>query len=326
MIKLSNVTKIFDHRGIAGIHDLSLEINRGSIVALMGPNGSGKTTLLNLISNKIPTDKGSLSVEGVIHFFDKPTFEPSLNVQRFLMEAVTIDVDTDKKIQLSRDLASIFEFTFQLRQNMGELSQGQLQKVLMAHELINQPSILFLDEPFIHLDPMTRKDILESLFTYLRQKEITVVWITHEIDEALRFSDKIALLHCGKLEQFSTPIEMISSPKNLYVAQYMGHKNFIKINKVNNEWSTPWGVIQSSCPGDEGYLVIPLSSWMIEKSSSFVAKILKTYPKFYSAEVVLEREMKVFEASFPVGNLSELKEDEDLPLKANLAHCFVIPL
>ena len=195
MIKLNQAKIVFDPRGIAGLHSINLEISKGSIFALMGPNGSGKTTILNVLSQKIPLDSGTLEVQGEIHLFERKNPEPDLNVQRFLMESVRDqEIETEKKLQLSRDMADIFEFTFQLRQSIGQLSQGQLQKVLMAAELINQPDILFLDEPFIHLDPMSRKDILDSLFTYLRQREVTVLWITHERDEALRFADEVGLI------------------------------------------------------------------------------------------------------------------------------------
>lgn len=326
MIKLHEATKIFDKRGIAGIHSLSLDIPKGHIFALMGPNGSGKTTLLNLISQKIPLDSGTLNVKGKVHFFERREIEKELNVQRFLMEGVTLDVDTDKKLQLSRDMASIFEFTFQLRQNMGELSQGQLQKVLMARELINKPDILFLDEPFVHLDPMSRKDILDSLFTFLRQQETTVIWITHEKDEALKFSNSVGLLQHGKLEQVGPPIHVLQHPKNLFVAQFFGYQNFFKINRMGGEWKTPWGTVSSPLEDQEAYLVVPASSWKIDEASPFETKILSLFPQGQACEFEVLKDEKCYKAVFPLKSFHDWKPSQKMRLGPILSDCFVIPL
>ena len=301
MIKLNQAKIVFDSRGIAGLHSINLEIPKGSIFALMGPNGSGKTTILNVLTKKLPLDSGDLEVQGKIHFFERKNPEHDLNVQRFLMESVQDqELETDKKLQLSRDMADIFEFTFQLRQNVGQLSQGQLQKVLMAAELINQPDILFLDEPFIHLDPMSRKEILFSLFTYLSQREVTVLWITHEKDEALRFADKVGLLQHGKFEQVSSPVEILQAPRNLFVAQYFGHQNFLKISRENGTWTTPWGEVKSSLKDHEGYLVVPPTAWKVDPNSTFEGVILSQYPQYFACEFEIEISDKRFKVSLPL--------------------------
>lgn len=327
MIKLCQATKVFDSRGIAGLHSISLEIDKGTIFALMGPNGSGKTTLLNVLSKKISLDSGTLDVQGKIHFFERKNPEPELNVQRFLMESVIDqEIETEKKIQLSRDMASIFEFTYQLRQTIAQLSQGQLQKVLMAAELINQPDILFLDEPFIHLDPMSRKDILDSLFTYLRQKEVTVLWITHERDEALRFADQVGLIQHGKFEQVSTPVKILQTPRNLFVAQYFGHQNFIKVSGIEGVWKTPWADIKTSLLDKEGYLVVPPTAWKIDPSSSFEGMILKYFPQFFACEVELEVAEKRYIIRLPLDTHSQWEVGQKLKVAADLSQCFVISL
>jgi ABC-type Fe3+/spermidine/putrescine transport system ATPase subunit len=327
MIKLNQAKIVFDSRGIAGLHSINLEIPKGSIFALMGPNGSGKTTILNVLTKKLPLHSGDLEVQGKIHFFERKNPEHDLNVQRFLMESVQDqEIETDKKLQLSRDMADIFEFTFQLRQNVGQLSQGQLQKVLMAAELINQPDILFLDEPFIHLDPMSRKEILSSLFTYLRQREVTVLWITHERDEALRFADKVGLLQHGKFEQVSSPVEILQAPRNLFVAQYFGHQNFLKISRESGTWTTPWGEIKSSLKDHEGYLVVPPTAWKVDPSSTFEGVILHQYPQYFACEFEIEISDKRFKVSLPLDTYSNWKEGQKMKISPDLLYCFVIPL
>lgn len=327
MIKLNEVTKVFDSRGIAGLHALSLDVPKGHVFALMGPNGSGKTTLLNVIAGKLPIDSGRMKVNGKIHFFEKKNPEPDLNVQRFLMESVIDqEIDTDKKLQLSRDMASIFEFTFQLRQKISELSQGQLQKVLMAAELINLPEILFLDEPFIHLDPMSRKDILDSLFTYLRQRETTVVWITHEKDEALRFSDIVGLMQHGKLEQVSPPVKILQAPRNVFVAQYFGHQNFIKVSRNNGTWTTPWGDIRSELLDSEAFLIIPPQAWKIDPASTYTGKIIQQFPQYFSWELTVEANDKEIKVSLPLSRHNQFIIGAEISLSPDLSQCFVIPL
>ncbi len=327
MIKLNQAKIVFDSRGIAGLHSINLEIPKGSIFALMGPNGSGKTTILNVLTKKLPLDSGDLEVQGKIHFFERKNPEHDLNVQRFLMESVQDqELETDKKLQLSRDMADIFEFTFQLRHNVGQLSQGQLQKVLMAAELINQPDILFLDEPFIHLDPMSRKEILFSLFTYLRQREVTVLWITHERDEALRFADKVGLLQHGKFEQVSSPVEILQAPRNLFVAQYFGHQNFLKISRENGTWTTPWGEVKSSLKDHEGYLVVPPTAWKVDPNSTFEGVILSQYPQYFACEFEIEISDKRFKVSLPLDTYSNWEGGQKMKISPDLRHCFVIPL
>ena len=173
MISLSGVTKIFDSRGIAGLHSVDLSVERGEIFAILGPNGSGKSTLLKIIDGSITPDKGQIKTKGKVHLFSLSNPEGDKNVLKYLVSLVTSAIDDDKKIQLARDLADIFEFTFQLRQNFSQLSSGQKQKILIAAELMNRPDILLLDEPFSHLDPHTREGILTSLFSYLKKQNIT---------------------------------------------------------------------------------------------------------------------------------------------------------
>ena len=262
MIRAENLFRQFDKRGIAGIHQLSFTLDKGEILGIMGPNGSGKSTLLKILSEQIKADGGTFSTDGRVTFFPSEDTLPSMNVQKFLVNSVTLEIDDEKKIQLARDLADTFDFTFQLRQNLDELSSGQMQKILLSKELINRPSLLLMDEPFTHLDPFTRKDILKSLFQYIKDQNLTVIWVTHDLDEALKFSDKIALMNFGKFEQFSTPQVLMKNPKNLFVAKFMGYRNFFSTKKSDSGWSTPWGMMDLQDPGKPaGILVVPDQAW-----------------------------------------------------------------
>ena len=327
MMSLKKINKTFDPRGIAGVHDVSFDILKGSVFALMGPNGSGKTTLLNIISGKITPDSGEIKARGKIHFFEKKNPPLDMNVQKFLIESVQDNsISPEKKLQLARDFADIFEFTFQLRQSVGQLSQGQRQKVLMAAELINQPDILFLDEPFIHLDPMSRKDILNDLFVFLKQREVTVLWVTHEKDEALRFADEIGLIQHGKMEQISTPSDMLKKPRNVFVAQFFGHQNFMKVIQEDGLWKTPWGNFPFPLKDLEGYLVIPTTAWKEDNTSLFEGTIVHQYPQYFCWNIELAAADKYYRIGLPLTHELKWKIGQKLKLSVDLTSCLIIPL
>lgn len=245
MISLQNVHKKFDGRGIAGVRGVSLALHPGEVLAVMGPNGSGKTTLINLISGVHQPDSGAVQVDGNVRLFKGIEEAEDMNVQRYLIKQNSQSIDDDKKLQLARDFADIFEFTFQLRQNLSQLSAGQRQKVGLAAELVNRPALLLLDEPFTHLDPHTRKDILRSLFTYIRQQETSILWVTHDLDEAMRFSDRVGVLNFGVFEQLDHPSALLEAPRNLFVAQFLGFENFLP-------------------EGDKELLVVPDDAWTVD--------------------------------------------------------------
>lgn len=293
MIRAENLFLKFDKRGIAGIHQLSFTLDKGEILGIMGPNGSGKSTLLKILSEQIKADGGTFSTDGAVTFFPKNENLPSMNVQKFLVNSVTLEIDDEKKIQLARDLADTFEFTFQLRQNLDELSSGQMQKILLSKELINRPALLLMDEPFTHLDPFTRKDILKGLFQYIKDQNLTVIWVTHDLDEALKFSDRIALMNFGKFEQFSTPDMLMKSPKNLFVAKFMGYRNFFSTKKSDNGWSTAWGMMNlPELDKTDGILVVPDHSWEESKTGlPFVVRSI--HPVKQGFEIILEHENRL---------------------------------
>lgn len=279
MIETQELTKIFDSRGIAGIHQLNLQLKEGEVAALMGPNGSGKSTLLNLLRGTLKPDRGSITIKGDITLFQPDQCPQSGNVQKFLVDSVTITDDAEKRIQLTRNLADMMEFTFQLKQDLSSLSAGQKQKILLSSMLINNPRVILLDEPFTHLDPMTRKGILSALFTYIRSQTISVFWVTHDMDEALQFSDKLGILNFGKMEQWGEPQEIIFKPRNLFVAQFAGYSNIFPIRFEDGHWMTPWGKWHYPNPSGwlEALIVIPASAWEMDenKAISFHVKNFK---------------------------------------------------
>jgi ABC-type Fe3+/spermidine/putrescine transport system ATPase subunit len=325
MIETNNLHFQFDKRGIAGLHGVTISISEGEIFGIMGPNGSGKTTLLKLLSGALAPQAGTSQVRGKVALFPSTETSETTNVQKYLINSITLDIDEEKKIQLARDLADTFEFTFQLRQNLNELSSGQKQKVLLSKELINKPSILFLDEPFTHLDPFSRKDILSSLFEYIRHQNITVIWITHDLSEAFKFSDRVGVLNFGKFEQLASPIDLVKSPKNLFVAQFVGYRNFFPVKKSHNSWVSSWGEVPLEFEGKEdALLIVPDDAWSFSKDG-IEMKINKISAEKQRVEYqMLLNDQKVFLTLGPKSQL--LNAGELVKLSPNLLDCFLISL
>jgi len=324
MIKIQHVSKVFDSRGIAGLHAVNLTIPKNHVFALMGPNGSGKSTLLNIIAGTIKSDTGSIEASGKIQALILECPDAEMNVQKFLISQVSTSVDEDKKVQLTRDMASIFEFTFQLRQKIGELSQGQLQKVLMSANLINNPEILLLDEPFVHLDPMTRKDILLSLFEYIRQREMTVIWVTHEEEEAFQFADSIALIQHGKIEQLGSAYDLLAHPKNIFVASFFGHQNLVQIKSLDGIWKTPWGDLSNKTNLIEAYLLVPPNAWIEADSDEYIINSVKA--KFHYAELIVSKNDRDFMVHLPLSNFEQYKKRANIGLTVKLNECSLVNL
>jgi ABC-type Fe3+/spermidine/putrescine transport system ATPase subunit len=323
-LKLKNIKKVFDPRGVAGLHEVSFTLGKGEILSLMGPNGSGKTTLLNVIAGQLKPDAGEIESEG-IHLMDLtgPTNNPK--VLDFLIGRVTSEMEQEKKIQLARDLASLFEITFQLRQHFGELSAGQAQKVLLAAELINHPQVILLDEPFGHLDPFTRKEILRSLFEYIRQREIALIMVTHDVNEALEFSDRVGFMHYGKLQQLASPAEVAFRPANLFVAQFLGHENFLPIKRKNEFlWESPWGEWSPaiSIPADEAIMVIPMDAWQLTPGAPELP-VIASVVSAQGLKLTLLREDKPLRALL---GPNAFNGQRTLALAPRLTECLLLPL
>jgi ABC-type Fe3+/spermidine/putrescine transport system ATPase subunit len=218
----------------------------------MGPSGAGKSTLLKVLSGThLPAKGERLGAERVSLM--NPLLETPANVtlQTWLMDAITLSRDEEKKVQLARDMADFFELPMQLKRKVSELSQGQLQRARLAHALIDFPDLLLLDEPFAHLDPILRSELMVLMKRYLKERSLTVVWVTHDKDEALALADRVGVLNHGKWDQLATAAELFHTPRTLLVAQLMGHVNFLTATRAPQGFTTvlgPWA------PSDEKFL------------------------------------------------------------------------
>jgi osmoprotectant transport system ATP-binding protein len=245
MIRLVAVTKRYDD-GTVAVHDLSLAVDDGELAMLVGPSGSGKTTTMRMINRLIEPTSGQIFLgEDDVTHVDPVGLRRRIgyviqNVGLFPHLTVADNVGTVPRL-LGWDKARIRARTHELLELVGldpdrharrypaELSGGQRQRAGVARALAADPPVLLMDEPFGAIDPITRAR-LQSEFVRLQQElRKTVVFVTHDIEEAVRLGDRIAVLRDGGiLEQYDTPAQLLGSPATPFVAEFVGADRGLK--------------------------------------------------------------------------------------------------
>ncbi|AXH00225.1 ABC transporter ATP-binding protein (plasmid) [Deinococcus wulumuqiensis] len=237
MIEFLNVTKSFG--GPAVLHDISLTVPRGELVILIGPSGCGKSTLLRLVNRLLEPTSGDVRVGGVSVLEQDPValrrrlgyviqsvgLFPHLTVQENVELVPSISgVAREARAARARELLSLMGL--EPGQYAGryprQLSGGQQQRVGIARALAADPEYLLMDEPFSALDPVTRAHLQEQFLTLKREIGKTILFVTHDVDEAVRLGDRICVLGGGAVQQYAAPEEVLRRPANDFVASFVG--------------------------------------------------------------------------------------------------------
>jgi iron(III) transport system ATP-binding protein len=245
-ITVENLTKSYtgDAR-MAAVSDLSLDIADGSFVTLLGPSGCGKTTTLRLIAGFIRPDGGTIHAGGRLVSSATELVSPenrgmgmvfqnyAVWPHKTVLDNVAFGLKLRKvpAAEIQSRVAAILaqvNLTGLEKRYPGELSGGQQQRVALARSLVVEPQILLLDEPLSNLDAKLRERMRVELKQLQRRTGITFVYVTHDQAEALALSDKIAVIHGGRLQQFGTPEEVYARPANRIVADFMGLVNLVQ--------------------------------------------------------------------------------------------------
>lgn len=231
LVEIKNLKYIYDQRKTDGINDLNLTITKGEVFTLIGPSGSGKSTTLKCIANILKAKSGEINfIEEVkIAYVDQfPNLEDSLTVYENLDSVLKEQIeDSEKRANQIRTTLAQLEITNEINSVVQDISGGQRQRVIMAQALVKNPTLLLLDEPFANLDKTLREQLLNELLELLKEKGITIIWVTHNTEEALAFSDTIALLNFGKVQQVDSPQSIYYRPKNMFAAQYFSEVNLV---------------------------------------------------------------------------------------------------
>ncbi len=219
------------------VADLSLEVARGEILALLGPSGSGKTTTLRLLAGFETPDGGRIVVDGedvtdqrpearrIGMVFQHYALFPHLDVGANVAFGLALR-GGDRSRRVAEVLAMVDLAGFEGRA-VSELSGGQQQRVALARSLAPEPRVLLLDEPLSNLDPALRERTRRELRAAIRRVGITTVFVTHEQEEAFDLGDRVAVLHAGRLEQVGSPDALYDAPATPFVARFIGRVNAI---------------------------------------------------------------------------------------------------
>lgn len=248
IVSLTNVEKYYGDNKV--VKDLNMEIEEGEFLTLLGPSGCGKTTTLRMIAGFEEATSGNILVEGenveqkepyernVNTVFQSYALFPHMNI--FDNVAYGLKIKKIPKDEIKERVTKMLELVqlagFEKRKP-SQLSGGQKQRVAIARALINRPKVLLLDEPLGALDLKLRKQMQIELKRLQRKLKTTFIYVTHDQEEALTMSDRIAIMNAGKLEQLDTPTEIYEHPKTKFVAGFIGESNIFEgvVSKKNPE-------------------------------------------------------------------------------------------
>lgn len=245
MIEFINIRKDFKNKTI--LKDISFKVNRGELVAIIGSSGCGKTTTLKMINRLIKPSSGQILINGEdIGIKDVIKLRRNIGYviqQTGLFPHMTIkeNIEIIPKVEKMEE-EKIKKRTYELMEMVGldseeyldryptELSGGQQQRVGVARAFATDPEIILMDEPFSALDPITRLQLQDELIDLQSKLKKTIVFVTHDMDEAIKIADKICIMNKGEIIQYDTPENILKNPCNDFVNEFIGK---------NRIWSSP---------------------------------------------------------------------------------------
>ncbi|MGB8843536.1 MAG: ABC transporter ATP-binding protein, partial [Aliidongia sp.] len=238
-IRIGNVTKRFGDQ--IAVNEVSIDIFQGELFSLLGGSGCGKTTLLRMLAGFVTPDAGTIAIDGgdivrlppyerpVNMMFQSYALFPHMSVENNV--AFGLKRDSVAPTEITRRVAEVLELVqmgeFARRKPM-QLSGGQRQRVALARSIVKRPKVLLLDEPLSALDKKLREATQFELMNIQQQVGITFIMVTHDQEEAMTMSSRIAVMDRGRIVQIGTPSEIYEAPKNRFVADFIGSVNLFE--------------------------------------------------------------------------------------------------
>jgi spermidine/putrescine transport system ATP-binding protein len=260
-VEARNVTKIFGSGSdaVRALDNVSIQIRENEFFTLLGPSGCGKTTLLRLIAGfELPTE-GEILLDGervghlppnkrlVNTVFQSYALFPHMTVQQNIAFGLEMrGVDRAKITPTVKEMLQLVQLAGYENRRPSQLSGGQQQRVALARALANNPKVLLLDEPLSALDLKLRQGMRDELKNLQQKTGITFVFVTHDQEEALTMSDRIAVMDRGQIQQLGNPQEIYELPVNRFVADFIGDTNFIRTQVTSLQNG------QARCRGSSG--------------------------------------------------------------------------
>ena len=239
LLQLNGIKKTYDQTEV--LKDINLDIKHGEFLTLLGPSGCGKTTLLRLIAGFEQPNAGTIYLDGVQMaglsadkrpvntVFQQYALFPHMSVAQNVAYGLKLKKVPKAEIQARvSEMLAMVQLEHLANRKPQDLSGGQQQRVAIARAVINRPKLLLLDEPLSALDHKLRLQMQSELKRLQRELGITFVFVTHDQEEALSMSDRIAVMKDGMFQQIGTPIEIYETPANLFTAKFIGETNLFR--------------------------------------------------------------------------------------------------
>lgn len=238
-VRIENVSKIYQNGD--GVKGITLDIMEGEILTLLGPSGCGKTTILRALGGFVDLTEGAIYINnqdvsnlppdkrptGMV--FQSYNLWPHMTVEENL--AFGLKLRKKPKTEIKKEIAdmlAIMKMSGSEKKYPSQLSGGQQQRIAIARSLLLKPAVLLMDEPFSALDAKIRMQMREELKRIQSELNITVVFVTHDQEEAMSLSHRIVVMDKGKMAQVGTPSDIYDKPESTYVASFIGEMNFIE--------------------------------------------------------------------------------------------------
>lgn len=263
ILRLEGVSKQFSSMAIPAVNQITLQLHQGELLSLLGPSGCGKTTLLRLIAGFEQPQAGTIDLDGRIvagqgnwlppeqrnlgMVFQDYALFPHLtvadNVAFGLKQLGNRRGNRDpKKVKhLVHDAIALVGLEGMEKRHPHQLSGGQQQRVALARALAPQPALILLDEPLSNLDVQVRLKLRQDVRDILKTSGTSAIFVTHDQEEALSISDRIAVIRQGKLEQIGTPETIYQQPETRFVAEFVTQANFLPARQTEQFWETEIG-------------------------------------------------------------------------------------
>jgi osmoprotectant transport system ATP-binding protein len=245
MIEFKGINKIFKNNIV--LYDINLKLEEGNIIVFVGPSGCGKTTTVKMINRLIKPTSGQVLINGedisnknvielrrnIGYVIQQTGLFPHMTIKENIEIVAKMQKMSSKEIEeKTRELMEMVGLDYEKFANRypAELSGGQQQRVGIARALITNPDIILMDEPFSALDPITRSQLQDELLNIQTQFKKTIIFVTHDMDEAIKIADKICIMGKGRIIQYDDPETILKNPANEFVSDFVGK---------NRIWSSP---------------------------------------------------------------------------------------
>ena len=246
-LQLKNLYKKYQNNTV--VNNFNIDVEKGELISILGPSGCGKTTTLRMIAGFITPTAGDifLSEEKITDFppetrpvstvFQNYALFPHLTVYENIEYGLRYPLKVGKKLnkkekkERTQKMISLVNLKGMENRRIDQLSGGQQQRVALARSLVLEPKVLLLDEPLSNIDKKLRETVRNEIRKIQKELGITMIFVTHDQEEAMSISDRIIVMNEGNIEQIGTPREIYTFPETVFVAEFIGKANIIEINK-----------------------------------------------------------------------------------------------